>query len=144
MIPKVKGSGNLPDGIHNATWAEIRARYGSNDHRRELLDGLQISLDCLKRAGCKIVYIDGSFVTSKRYPKDYDCLWDTTGVDHTKLPDFFDPKKRHKQKFLLKGEFIPSNLIEKNSGTPFLDFFRTDKVTMERKGIIKINLEDFP
>ena len=144
MIPKFNGGGNLPEGIHNAIWDEIRERYGNNDHRRELLGGLRIALDFLKKAGCKEVYIDGSFVTSKRYPNDYDCLWDTTGVDHTKLPDFFSPKKRKIQKFLLKGEFIPSNVIEKNSRTPFLDFYQTDKVTMERKGIIKLKLEDFP
>ena len=36
-IPPFDESGNLPEGVHEATWDEIVDRYGTNDRRRELL-----------------------------------------------------------------------------------------------------------
>ena len=46
-------SGNLPPGIHGATWEEMVTRYGSRPHRLYLLAGLKQALDALKAAGCK-------------------------------------------------------------------------------------------
>ena len=44
-------------------------------------------LRTLKNAGCQVAYIDGSFVTEKLYPKDFDACWDEDGVD----PSALDP-----------------------------------------------------
>jgi Family of unknown function (DUF6932) len=38
MIPAFDECGNLPPGIHRATWTEIVARYATSIHRRDLLD----------------------------------------------------------------------------------------------------------
>lgn len=62
-IPPFTDSGNLPEGIHDATWDEIVERFGTNERRRELLEGLRQALDSLQAAGCRRAYIDGSFVT---------------------------------------------------------------------------------
>jgi hypothetical protein len=35
----------------------------------------------LKAAGCRTIYIDGSFVTSKQKPGDFDACWEDNGVD---------------------------------------------------------------
>ena len=43
--------------------------------------GLRAALIDLRNAGCRIAYIDGSFVTDKEFPGDYDGCWDMTGVD---------------------------------------------------------------
>lgn len=41
MIPPFDpAGGNLPPGVHPATWDEIVARYGSTPHRLRLLAGL--------------------------------------------------------------------------------------------------------
>jgi hypothetical protein len=71
-IPPFEDSGNLPEGIHETTWEEVVDRYGTTDRRRELLDGLQQALESLRAAGCRRLYIDGSFVTAKDEPADFD------------------------------------------------------------------------
>jgi hypothetical protein len=39
---------------------------------KQLLTGLRLALGNLKLAGCRQVYIGGSFVTDKERPNDYD------------------------------------------------------------------------
>lgn len=68
MIPNLKKSGLLPTGIHPATWDELIEKFGLNDHRLKLLEGLKQGLNLLLQYGCTEVYIDGSFVTSKPFP----------------------------------------------------------------------------
>src|SRR5437899_424819 len=101
-----------------------------------MLMGLRYALDDLKRAGCKSLYLDGSFVTGKVSPGDYDCCWDTQGVtlesvDPVLLDTSFGGSLKQKVKF--GGEFFPASLIEGGSGERFLDFFQTDKETGQRK-----------
>ena len=63
MIPPTDPvTGNLPPGVHEATWDEFLARYGYTPHRLALLAGLKLALDGLRTAGCRRVYVDGSFV----------------------------------------------------------------------------------
>jgi hypothetical protein len=138
--------GNLPEGIHQLSWDEILQDYGYNFQRNKLLRGLNKALHAFKYAGCKIVYLDGSFVTSKLYPNDYDCCWMTIGVDPNLLDRVllkYDQIGRKLQKIKYFGEFFPSSLIEKSTGSPFLDFFQTDSETGIRKGIVEIDLERF-
>ena len=88
MIPEFDpGTGNLPPGVHEATWDELLARYGYTPHRLALLAGLKAALDALRIAGCRRVYIDGSFVSAKQTPGDFDGCWEVTGVD----PNLLDP-----------------------------------------------------
>jgi len=70
----------MPPGEHVATWPEIVGRFGWNTRRRELLEGLRLALSELQKAGCKRVYVDGSFVTDKDEPNDYDGCWEEAGV----------------------------------------------------------------
>jgi hypothetical protein len=85
MIPPFASSGLLPPGIHWASWPDFVARYGLNTHRQRLLGGLDRARVALREAGCTKLYIDGSFVSEKEYPADYDGCWDTTGVVATRL-----------------------------------------------------------
>lgn len=72
MMPPFDATGNLPPGIHEATWEEFVARYGATSRRLTLLAGLKAALDALRTAGCQRAYIDGSFVTNKAIPGDFD------------------------------------------------------------------------
>jgi hypothetical protein len=76
VIPSVDESGNLPPGIHPATWEEIMDRYATTEHRVRLLTGLRAALDSLRSAGCRRAYLDGSFVTAKTVPGDFDACWE--------------------------------------------------------------------
>jgi len=83
----------------------------------------------LKNAGCSVIYVDGSFVTSKPIPGDFDACWDTNSVDINKLrsiaPNSLNFKnKRAAQKSQYKGEFLLADRSANQAGIIFLDFFR--------------------
>ena len=142
MVPRFTEAGLLPPGVHWATWEEIAHRFGGNKRRQELLAGLREALNNLKGAGCQTVYVNGSFVTRKAEPGDFDGCWDEQGVN----PDTLDPvlltfdlgRATQKAKYL--GELFPATAVAGEGGTSFLDFFQTDKDTGEPKGIIAIDL----
>src|SRR6267143_6604240 len=145
MIAPFGPDGDLPAGVHWATWHEIWERFGFNEYRRRILSGLKPALDSLKAAGCKVVYLDGSFVTSKLVPKDYDCCWDPGGMDLRNVDAMIrdtSPSARKKQIAKFGGEFFPSSIDESSSKKPFLEFFQTDREG-KRKGIVAIWMEDF-
>ena len=104
--------------------------------------GLRAALESLKSAGCRTVYLNGSFVTSKEAPNDFDACWDEAGVDPHVLDPvllIFDPgRATQKAKFL--GELFPASIVADPNGLSFLEFFQTDRETGRRKGIIAIDL----
>jgi hypothetical protein len=81
VIPNFDDNGNLPPGVHFCEWEEFVERFGTNDLRLRLMSGLRRAMEQLKIAGCRTIYIDGSFVTSKPDPGDFDACWDTEDVD---------------------------------------------------------------
>ncbi|HEX6666386.1 MAG TPA: hypothetical protein VF081_07315 [Solirubrobacterales bacterium] len=144
MIPSFNNSGNLPPGIHDADWNELKARFGQSPHRAELLEGLHEALVSLRSAGCRNAYLDGSFVTAKEKPGDFDACWDPKGVVLDELDpvllDFSDGRRAQKERF--RGELFPADVAAEPGGTSFLEFFQRQRNTEERKGIVKIDLED--
>ena len=142
MVPDFDSGGNLSAGVHWADWADLSDRFGHNPHRQRLLAGFKEALEALRLAGCKTVYLDGSFVTSKIRPRDFDACWDVTGVDVKRLdPVFFDfSNGRAAQKARFRGELFPAQLPNGPSGKTFLEFFQIDKQTGYPKGIIALDL----
>lgn len=147
MIPAYDKVGNLPPGVHSATWVEIVERYGHNEKRLKLLGGLKKALVNLKEAGCKRAYLDGSFITKREMPGDYDLCWEPLGVDYDLIDELFvltrfvlPPRAEQKAKY--SGEI----LITLNHPPVFdmLSYFQLDDRTGERKGIILVDLEQFP
>ena len=106
------------------------------------MEGLRVATENLKEAGCRTVYLNGSFVTSKTHPNDYDACWEETGVDPTALDPvlltFDSGRATQKAKYL--GELFPASIIADVDGLSFLEFFQTDKETGRPKGIIAIDL----
>lgn len=145
MLPNLVEIGSLwevlPPGIHEASLDEVESRFAINDHRRRLFDGFRTALDALRLAGCRMIYLDGSFVTGKPKPADFDACWDTAGVDDSKLDpvllDFLDRRRAQKQKY--GGELFPSSALAA-PGSVFIEFFQTDSHTGKRKGIVRIRL----
>jgi len=145
MIPSFDTDGNLPPGIHFSEWNDFVVKYGTNHHRLQLIAGLYLLCIELRNSGCNFIYIDGSFVTSKDFPNDYDGCWDASGVNLLTLdPILFDfSNARLKQKIKYRGEMFPSGLIEGNSRKPFLTFFQED-VDGNQKGIVSLDLRRIP
>lgn len=132
----------MPPGIHWAIWDEVAATFGSNPWRRRLLDGLELAIDSLRRAGCRTVYIDGSFATSKEVPNDFDACWEEAGVEPELLDlvllEFDAGRAAQKARYL--GELFPASLGATVEGMSFLEFFQTDRETGGSKGIIAVDL----
>ena len=145
MIPALDADGNLPAGIHPVTWAELAAHCGLNPHRRRLLSGLRRAAEVLKSAGCSTLYVDGSFVTTKSAPSDFDGCWERAGVNLFRLLAA-DPvlltfaNRRLAQKTKYFGELFPADSVEGGSGLTFLNFFQRDKDTGLQKGILALDL----
>ena len=145
MIPEFIPNGNLPPGIHWATWQEFAERFGFSPYRQELIRRLKMAIDSLKAAGCKTVYVNGSFVTSKEEPGDFDACWDPDGVDIDLLyaiePVLFSfENKRAAQKAKFKGELFPaSERALSVVDVTFLEFFQIDR-DGNRKGIVALDL----
>ncbi len=146
MIPEFDERGNLPPGIHDATWTEIVTRYSTSTHRRDLLDGLLDALRSLNAAGCGTAYLDGSFVTAAEHPADFDVCWESADVVFNRLdPELQDfSNKCAAQKARYGGELYPADWPAQGDGTTFRDLFQRDRITEQPKGIVAIDLAGLP
>jgi hypothetical protein len=133
----------LPSGVHFATLAEIEMRFAINERRRWLFEGVLAVAKALREASCAAMYLDGSFVSGKPNPEDFDGCWDPTGVDGSRLDKIFLDwsNKCAAQKRRFRGEMFISSQLNGLDGT-FFDFFQTEKSTGYSKGIIGIRLYD--
>ena len=146
MIPKfvhVPGLpyGVLPPGIHRADLDEVAQRFAGTEHRSWLFEGVVAVAQALRVAGCMRMYLNGSFVTAKERPNDYDGCWDAAGVNPSQLdPVLLDfSNGRAAQKLKYRGEMFISSGVA-GPGTTFLDFFQVEKLTGVPKGIVGLGL----
>ena len=140
--------GYLPPGIHPATWTMVRERFGRTAVRRRLLAGLRDGARLLAAAGCRRLWLAGSFVTDierreARPPRDIDVGWEIAGVDLAALarldpaldplqPDHAAQRRRYGAEFFAIAE--PVSIGQ-------LDFFQHDR-SGRRKGIVVVALDD--
>ncbi len=143
VLPRLVATGGLwkvlPAGIHDATLDETGSRFAFNARRASLFKGFTQAFLSLRGAGCRAVYLDGSFVTDKPYPGDFDACWDPTGVDesrlHPALLDFAEGRKQ--QKLVFGGELFPS-YPRLDGSIPFVTFFSVDRETGRQKGLVRV------
>ena len=145
MIPGADPiTGYLPPGVYDAAWSEVAPRFSKNGHRTRLLQGLLAALTNLADAGCRSLLLDGSFVTEKELPQDYDGAWDPTGVDPDRLDpvllDFSNSRAAMKSKYM--GELFPATSMAAQ-GVLFRDFFLKDRNGVP-KGVVLIDLGSLP
>lgn len=142
MIPELTRLGILPPGVHGTTWSELSQRFGNNGQRKSILAGIRQAATVLTKAGCRRLWIDGSFVSSKAKPKDWDGCWDPFGVASSLLdPDFLDFSKagRARMKTKYMADLFPASLPEGNTGLAFLNFFQQDR-SGDPKGLVTLDL----
>lgn len=145
MIPGADSTtGYLPPGVHDAPWSEVAPRFSKNGHRTRLLQGLLAALTNLAGAGCRSLLLDGSFVTEKELPQDYDGAWDPVSVDPDRLDpvllDFSNGRAAMKSKYM--GELFPATSVAA-PGVLFRDFFLKDRNGVP-KGVVLIDLGSLP
>lgn len=143
MIPDFDSKGNLPaGGPYEVSWQQFELHFGYNDKRKKLLQGLRDALEHLKEAGCRRVFIDGSFITFRKHPADWDACWLIDNVDFEKLdPLIIDESFHHeKRKRRYLGDlFLHSPRLP---GGNWVRRFQIDK-NGNKKGILVIDLENF-
>ncbi len=143
MIPEFDENGNLPPGVHFCEWEEFLERFGDNDRRLYLIQGLRLAMEQLKEAGCRTIYINGSFTTIKPNPRDFDACWDSEDVDINYLrcnaPRLLNSFDQQTQKSTYKGEIFLSDEPVGDYGLDSFTFFQRDRLK-NRKGIIAIDL----
>lgn len=145
MIPDFDENGNLPPGVHFCSWDEFSERFGYTRDRRRMIQGIEAVMSELKTAGCRVFYVNGSFVTSEPSPRDFDACWDRDDVDMDYLRQnapsilsFYDSKA---QKSKYKGEIYPSDQPVDESITS-IELFQRDRL-QRKKGIIAIDLQEW-
>lgn len=144
MIPALE-DGLLPSGIHDGTFEEVADAFAGTAWRAWLLEGLRLALLDLGAAGCQRAYLDGSYVTDKEVPGDFDLCWDRDGVSrallHPVILDVTPPRDEQKSRY--RGDLLP-NVRELDSGLLFVDFFQQHKETGDPKGIVRIDPRTVP
>lgn len=145
MLPSIDPTtGYLPPGVHSASWADIEPRFAGNDHRGRLTSGLLRACQNLAGAGCRLILLDGSFVSLKLLPGDYDAAWEPAGVDPYRLdPVLLDfSNKRAAMKAKYGGElFLATDFAA--YGISYRDFFQRDRSGVP-KGVVEIDLGSLP
>jgi hypothetical protein len=143
VIPEFYENGNLPPGVHFCEWEEFVDRFGTNDLRLRLMRGLRMAMEQLKASGCRTIYINGSFVTIKPDPGDFDACWEPEDVDYDYLrknaPRLLNHWERNAQKSKYKGEIFRLDQPVGDYGLNSIEFFQRDR-TLNPKGIIAIDL----
>ncbi len=136
----------LTPGVHPATLAEIERHFAYNSRRRQLFQGLKAAAANLAQAGCGALFLDGSFVTDKPIPGDFDACWDPKGVSRQELDPVFSrfANQREAQRRRFGGEFFPSTTRADAQDRTFLEFFQIERFTGQSKGIVLIDLSNEP
>ena len=143
MVEFDSRTGYLVAGVHRMSVAEVRRLFAWNWRRRFLFDGLNRALANLTVAGCRSVILDGSYVTSKESPGDWDAAFDPVGV----MPDRLDPilikhdDGRRAMRAKYSGDIFPWTALATGGGGPiYREFFQKDR-DGNPKGIVEILLQ---
>jgi hypothetical protein len=125
------------------SYEEIKHHFGTNSRRLRQLDNALQFFRIFYVCSCQFVYLDGSFVSTKKYPEDIDLCFDTTEMDIDKLksefPSFFDLNAMGKIHRDLQCHIFT---FSENS-TRLFDLLSEDREG-NRKGFVKLNLKDLP
>jgi hypothetical protein len=128
-IPEFDEYGNLPPGVHFCEWDEFVERFGTNGLRLRLMNGLLMVMEALKAAGCRTIYINGSLVTIKPDPGDFDACWEREDVDidylRTEAPKLLNHYDLAGQKSQYRGEIFPIDQPIGNYGMNSFELFQS-------------------
>ena len=134
-------TGYLAPGIHDTTWSDMVALCSINPHRARLVSGLCDAALNLNGAGCVLLLLNGSFVSQKDLPNNYDGAWNPIGMDPNLVdPVLLDPSPKGRTK--MKAKYGGELFIESFIAAPvilFRDFFQTDR-SGNAKGILSLDL----
>jgi hypothetical protein len=139
MLPKFNEEGYLPMGIHKATLNEIKQRFGSNSSKRkELFESFQSLVRLLEKhkESIKRFLLNGSYVTSKESPEDFDCI---LVVKNDFDFNSFEAKQLRHSKELFNGHILMAMEEDTINYHDAVDFFGHDR-DKKAKGMVEVIL----
>ncbi len=139
MIPRLNENGYLPRGIHKATVQEIKRRFGRGSTQRvELFEGITSVVRLLRRhkGSVRGLLLDGSYVTSKEQPEDFDCI-----VILGESFDFGSPEagRLRRAKELFNGHVLAVMETDAGERRRLVEFFGHDR-DGKPKGLVEVAL----
>ncbi len=145
MIPEFdEATGCLPVGEHTADWDEVEKRFGWNNGRRDILKGLRRLASALRDRGCRLFLLDGSFITAKEHPSDFDACCDYSEIDPFELMDLRLTSSGDVMKAEYRGEVYGyKQIVPCDDRYTFREFFQSDQDDIP-KGIVSLNLASVP
>ncbi len=143
MIAFDSRTGYLPEGVHNMTLTDCARLFAWNRRRSFLFGGLSRAIVNLQGAGCRAIIVDGSFVTAKELPNDWDAAFDPVGVTASSIDPILlrhdDGRRAMRAKYL--GDMFPWTAPASDIGGPiYRQFFQKDR-DGNPKGIVEIKLQ---
>jgi len=123
-------------------WGPFVMRFGWNTRRRFLIGGMHRALLNLRAAGCATAIVDGSFVSVKEEPGDYDLAFDPVGVNGGLVDPVLrrhdDQRKAMKAKYF--GDVFPWGGVACSATRQiYRDFFQRDRSGVA-KGVVLLNV----
>ncbi len=145
VLPPFNRLGVLPPGEHLCEWAEFVVRFrgtADNGRRRKLIVGLAQMLWILTGAGCRVVIVDGSFVTREKWPRDFDLCYEPQGVNLDLLPEVLRDVSRGRaaQRRRFGGEALPTDLPVEANGRSIREAFAWTR-DGHAKGVVRLELD---
>lgn len=139
-------TGYLPIGLHPFAWMDFLAAFAWNSRRTFLAGGLYRALLNLKMAGCRAAIVDGSYVTAKDLPGDFDVAFDPNGMNGGLVDPVLlrheDGRKAMKAKYF--GEVFPwGHVACAATGMIYQDFFQRDR-DGHAKGVVLLDVRALP
>lgn len=135
-----KGEIIFKPGIYEFTMEKVEAKFAKTPERRRLFEGFRQLATDLKEAGCRRIFLDGSFITGKEEPGDFDACWEPFKIvrqpkDALLLETSYEGVKARKERYL--GDVFPRHTPKYGDR---VETWQLDERTSKRKGIIFIDL----
>lgn len=133
---KFDNNGELERGyIHTCSGEEFLNTFCLGPHREDYKNAVVNVFDFAKDRGARRIFIGGSFITSKEYPRDFDCL--IVFNQERDIPDFIDSSIIGDIQFdiLFASEDYPQTV------DAFLDLFQSERNGMSGKPIVEVLLD---
>jgi hypothetical protein len=146
-IPPFGVDGWLPEGVHDASLAEVRERFGRfrrTDRRVRLFEALEALVAAAQGTGLvESIIVDGSFASAETNPRDVDVIVVLrSGVDFDKdlRPDQYNvlSHNRLRRLNLVDGRVVTAEGAELSGWLRF--FARVHDKPAIRKGLVRVTL----
>ena len=141
-LPAFHLDGNLPEGVHAASWAELTEHFGGTERRQQLLHRLKQLYELASATTfLERFVVFGSFVTRKPEPGDVDIILVMRPGFQSALVEepacFLFDHDEADRRFGASIFWIRTDLLILETVEEFLDYWQTRR-DGGRRGIIEV------